>query len=337
VKALKIVGIVILILVVVIIVLGLIAPKDYLVERSAVIDSPKELVFDHVKYWRNWQAWSPWAERDPVMTSTVEGIDGTEGSSYIWTGDPKGAGTGEMVNTGIKDLEEIAYHLRFIEPCESESDGYVRISEEEGKTKAVWGFHGKNPIPWNIMTLFKSMDKMVGKDFDRGLELLKGICEDQAEAVSMYEIQPVDFKAKNYAAVRAEVKFSEMHKFFAESYGMIQEEMNQKRKKMTGAPAGLYYSWDEQNMISDMEAGIPIKGDIETEQIKMTKIEAGSAYYLDYYGPYSGSYNAHVALGYYLKKNNLELKMPIIEEYLTDPMTEPDSTKWLTKIIYFAE
>ena len=327
----------ILILVVVIIVLGLIAPKDYQVERTITIDSPKELVFDQVKYWRNWQAWSPWAETDPMMTSTVEGVDGTEGSSYIWTGDPEGSGTGEMTNTGIKDLEEIAYHLRFIEPWESESDGYVRISEEDGKTTAAWGFYGKNPFPWNIMTLFKSMDTMIGKDFDRGLVLLKGICEDQAKAVSMYEIQPMDFKAKNYAAIRAEVKFSDMQQFFPESYAMIQETMSQERKKMTSAPVGLFYSWDEQNMTSDMAAGIPVKGEIETEQVKMIKIDTGTAYYLDYYGGYSGSYNAHTALGYYLKKNELELKMPIIEEYITDPRTEPDSTKWLTKIIYFAE
>ena len=336
-KALKIVGIVILILIVVVIVLGLIAPKDYSAERTILIDSPKELVFDHVKYWRNWQAWSPWAERDPMMTSTVEGVDGTEGSSYIWTGDPKGTGTGEMVTTGIKDLEEIAYHLRFIKPWESESDGYVRISEEAGKIKAAWGFQGKTPFPWNIMTLFMSMDKMVGKDFERGLDLLKGICEKQAKEVMAYEIMPLDFKDRSYAAVRAEVKFSEMQKFFAESYGIIQTEMTLKKQKMTGAPAGLYWTWDEQKMVSDMAAGIPIKGEIETEQIKMIKVEAGSAYYLDYYGGYSGSYNAHVALDYYFTKNSLKMKMPIIEEYLTDPMAEPDSTKWLTKIIYFTE
>ena len=336
-KVLKIIGIVILILIAIIVVLGLVAPKDYSVERAILIDSPKELVFDQVKYFRNWQAWSPWAEGDSLMTWTVEGIDGTEGSSYIWEGDPKGAGTGEMTNTGIEEYAEIAYHLRFIDPMESESDGYVRISEEEGKTNAVWGFYGKNPFPWNIMTLFKSMDKMVGKDFERGLDLLKGICEKQAESVLSYEILTTKMKAKNYAAIQAEVKFEEMKIFFTESYAVIQEAMAAKRQKMAGAPAGLYYSWDEQQMISDMAAGIPIKGKLETEEIKTIVIESGDAFYIDYYGPYSNLANAHIALDYYFKKNELKMKSPALEEYITDPSTEPDSTKWLTKIYYFAE
>jgi effector-binding domain-containing protein len=29
--------------------------------------------------------------------------------------------------------------------------------------------------------------------------------------------------------------------------------------------------------------------------------------------------------------------MPVVEEYITDPMTEKDPNKWLTKIYYFVE
>ena len=35
-----------------------------------------------------------------------------------------------------------------------------------------------------------------------------------------------------------------------------------------------------------------------------------------------------------MEKNNREFKGYVIEQYVTDPMSEPDSTKWLTNIYY---
>lgn len=186
-KILKIIGIIVLVLIALIIIVGVIAPKKYSVERMTMINAPKELVFNHIKYWRNWQAWSPWAAMDSTMTYTVEGTDGEAGAIYKWIGDPNSTGKGEMTNTGVKDLEEIAYHLHFIEPWESEADGYIRIATENGMTKVLWGFYGKTPFPWNVFMLFMSMDKMLGSDFERGLELLKNICEEEAASILSYE------------------------------------------------------------------------------------------------------------------------------------------------------
>ena len=136
-KVLKIIGIILLVVVVLIIVLGLVAPKKYDVERTAVIDAPKVVVFEQVKYWRNWQKWSPWAERDSTMEVTIQGKDGTEGAVYRWQGASDITGKGEMINIGVKDMEEVTYHLHFIKPLESESDGYVRVSDVDDSTKVA--------------------------------------------------------------------------------------------------------------------------------------------------------------------------------------------------------
>jgi hypothetical protein len=93
-----------------------------------------------------------------------------------------------MISSSVKENEEIAYHLHFIKPWESESDGYIRLADAAGNTEATWAFYGKNSFPWNIMSLFISMDKIVGKDFERGLHLLKIICDKEAAAM---ESEPV--------------------------------------------------------------------------------------------------------------------------------------------------
>jgi effector-binding domain-containing protein len=336
-KFLKILGIIVLILIVVFVVLALIAPKKYTVERSVVIDAPRQMVFNHVRYWRNWQAWSPWAEMDPAMKATVEGKDGEVGSVYHWQGDPKLTGKGEMTNTGLKENEEIDYHLHFLEPWESESDGYVRATEVENGTQVSWAMYGESPIPWNVLMLFSSMDKMVGKDFEKGLGKLKTITEKEAKAVMSYQIQKVKFPARKYAAIRAEVTFSDMSGFFSKSYQDIEMAIRKKFARKVGAPAGLYYTWDEQSMKSDMAAGIPVNRPVALENVKTIGLPASTAYLVDYYGSYEGSIYAYEALDLYFSKNGLKMKPPVVEEYITNPQAEPDTSKWLTKIYFFVE
>lgn len=334
-KALKIIGIALLALIALIVILGIIAPKDYHVERSAVINAPGQLVFNHAKFWRNWQAWSPWAEMDSTMTIAVEGVDGTAGSMYKWVGTK--VGTGEMTNTGIKENEEMNFHLHFIKPWESESDGYVRVMDVDGNTQASWGFYGKNPFPWNIMTLFMSMDKMMGKDFERGLSLLKEISEKEYAAVKSYTVNEIKFPARTYAAIQKVVSFDQMQNFFAESYTKIMAEMNKKGMKMAGVPCALYFEWDEQNSTTEVAAAIPIKNAAKLGDLKIIQLPATTAYVVDFFGPYSESAPAHYACDLYLSKKGLKQKSPVIEEYITDPSTESDSSKWLTKIYYFGE
>ncbi len=336
-KVLKIIGIILLAAVVLIIVLGLIAPKKYAVERSIVIDAPKVVVFNYMKYWKNWQKWSPWAERDSTMEITFEGTDGAEGSVYRWEGDPKVTGKGEMTNTGTKDLEEVTYHLYFQEPWESESDGYLRVSDVDGGTKASWGFYGETPFPWNIMMLFMNMEKMMAPDFNRGLELLKQICEKEAAEISKYDINPINFPATNYAAIRENVALENINGFFKKSFGIIKPLMRRTGIRMTGVPSGLYFSMDEQEGTTDMAAAVPIKGSLNEGAVQTIKLPASKGFMVNYYGSYQGAEYAHKALDYHIQQNWLTQKQPIIEAYVTDPEQEPDTSKWLTKIYYLVQ
>ncbi len=336
-KVLKVIGIIVIVILLIIVIVGIIAPKMYSVERSITIDSPKELVFNHIKYWRNWRNWSPWTANDPKMQVTIEGKDGEEGSIYKWIGDPKITGKGEMTNTGVKDYEELSYHLHFMEPWESESDGYVRVADADGGTKVSWGFYGETPIPWNIVMLFVSMDKMVGKDFEQGLVLMKELCEKEAKAVLSYEVKRIKFKAKKYATIQKEVAMSEIKSFFTESFGTIDQARRKKGARIVGATAGLYYSWDKQNQIKDMAAAVPVSRLVNVGEVKSITLPAAEAYSIEYYGPYSEMAPVYNALDLYLLKNGLKRKPPFIEEYITDQETEPDSSKWLTKVYYFVE
>jgi hypothetical protein len=164
-------------LVLVFIVLALVAPKKYEVSRSIVINKPLAEVFYYLKFIKNQNNWSPWKKKDPDMKQEFVGTDGTVGFVSKWEGN-KDVGTGEQEILRIVENDTIEAQLRFFKPWKSQSNAYTKVEDlGEGKTKVIWGFSGKNPIPFNIFMLFFNMDKTVGKDFEEGLVSLKEILE----------------------------------------------------------------------------------------------------------------------------------------------------------------
>ena len=165
-------------LLVIVIILAAIAPKTYNVQRSITIDKPKEIVFDYMRYLKNYEAWSPWHKKDPTMKITYTGADGQVGSKSSWDGN-KEVGTGSQTISTIEEYKLIESKLVFLKPWKSESVGYYNFEDGgPGQTKLTWGFNGKNKFPATIFMLAYNMDKAVGKDFTEGLESLKKILED---------------------------------------------------------------------------------------------------------------------------------------------------------------
>ena len=157
--------------------LALIAPKEYNVSRTIEINGTKELIFPHLQYLVKQRSWSPWMKKDKNMETKLIGIDGTVGAISHWKGN-RDVGEGEQELTKIIDGERVEGKLRFLKPWKSQSDCYLTLLEDSThKCKVTWGFSGRNKFPFSIVTLFIGMDKMVGKDFEEGLQNLKTIIE----------------------------------------------------------------------------------------------------------------------------------------------------------------
>ena len=170
-----ILAVVILILIIMII----IAPNDYSVDRSIIIDRSYKEVFQYLKLIKNQDYWSPWKKKDPNMTQEFIGEDGKIGFISRWKGN-KEVGEGEQEILTIIENELIETQLRFFKPWKSQSIGTLFVANvEDDKTLVTWGFSGRNPIPFNIFMLFFNFEKAVGKDFEEGLSALKKILEQK--------------------------------------------------------------------------------------------------------------------------------------------------------------
>jgi uncharacterized membrane protein len=177
-KIIKWILIVIVILVAIPLVTAIFVKKDYSVERDVVINKPKQEVFEYVKYLKNQNNYSKWAQMDIHMKKEFKGTDGTVGFISGWDSDSSDVGKGEQEIKGIKDGERIDYEIRFIKPFESTASAYMTTESVNGnQTKVKWSFYGHMPYPMNLMTVIMDMDDAIGKDLQTGLNNLKGIME----------------------------------------------------------------------------------------------------------------------------------------------------------------
>lgn len=149
----------------------------YTVERSTTIAASPTEVYSHLIDFRNWSAWSPWQELDPDMEKTYSGAESGVGSQYAWVGNRK-VGRGSMEITEAKDNSEVQIALEFLKPFKASNTTVLKLTPEGDGTRVSWTMMGQNTILTRIMGIFKSMDSMVGPDFERGLTKLKTVAED---------------------------------------------------------------------------------------------------------------------------------------------------------------
>lgn len=181
VRILKLVLLLVVGFIIFIFLVAFVVDTDFSVERDTVIDQPKEVVFDYIRYLENQNNYSVWGEMDPDMLQEFRGTDGTVGFVSAWEGN-EDVGRGEQEIVRIEEGERIDYKLRFYEPFESTSDAYMiteSASTDGDQTRVIWGFSGSMPRPMNLMLLFIDMEDLIGTDYETGLNNLKEILETE--------------------------------------------------------------------------------------------------------------------------------------------------------------
>ena len=148
----------------------------YTVERTQKITAAPADVFTHIVDLREWDKWSPWDAMDPEMKKTYSGDPGMVGSGYHWTGNRK-VGEGQMTITEVAAPSRVAIDLQFIKPFKSESVTEMLVAEDGDGSTVTWRMTGQHNWMSKIMGIFRSMDKMVGPDFEKGLASLKDVAE----------------------------------------------------------------------------------------------------------------------------------------------------------------
>lgn len=149
-------------------------PDEFKVERATTVPAPPSAVFAKVNDLRAWEAWSPWAKLDPNAKSTYEGPAAGVGAIMRWSGNNK-VGQGSMTIIESRPDEQVGFKLEFLRPFKATNTAVFTFQPAGNQTVVTWTMSGKNNLMGKIFGLVMDCDKMVGKDFEKGLANLKSV------------------------------------------------------------------------------------------------------------------------------------------------------------------
>jgi uncharacterized protein YndB with AHSA1/START domain len=163
--------------VVIVLILGLAAtkPDTFAVQRVATIKAPPEKIMPLISDFHNWPAWSPWEKLDPNMQRTFSGAPSGRGAVYDWQGNSD-VGRGRMEITDAVPAS-VTIKLDFMEPMAMSNVTQFALTPQGEQTTVTWNMNGPMPFISKVISVFVSMDRMVGKDFEKGLLQLKAAAE----------------------------------------------------------------------------------------------------------------------------------------------------------------
>jgi uncharacterized protein YndB with AHSA1/START domain len=152
-------------------------PSAFLVERRVSIEAPPKKVFSLLSDFHAWGLWSPWERRDPAITRTYTGKDRGPGAVYEWAGHGK-VGAVRLEILDAVPASRLVMRLDLKGPFVGTGNLAVyALERENGATTVTWTVYGRLPYPAKVLNLFRSVDRMIGDDFEAALANLKDVAE----------------------------------------------------------------------------------------------------------------------------------------------------------------
>jgi uncharacterized protein YndB with AHSA1/START domain len=169
-------------------------PDHSHIERSKVVKATPADVYPQLNDMNHWVEWNPWRDYEPTAKVTVSENPAGKGAWYTWEGEETGRGKMTIIET--VDNQKVVDSLEFIEPFASKATVTFTLSPEGEGTRVVWAYDAEVDFMGKAFGLFMDMDKMLGGDFDKGLNKLAPRAEAAAQA-------RVDAEAKAKAEAEA--------------------------------------------------------------------------------------------------------------------------------------
>ena len=150
--------------------------------------------------------------------------------------------------------------------------------------------------------------------------------------------------AQGYAYITFTVRMTQMKKPADEGFPELFGWLADNGITPTGAPFFNYRRIDMANTL-EVEAGVPVDRTAEgTDRVRFGQLPTGRYLTATHTGPYGGLYKATGKLIGWASERGLKWDVSEqadgdhfacrLEIYETDPRQEPDSSKWITRLVF---
>ncbi|QRY86542.1 SRPBCC family protein [Tsukamurella tyrosinosolvens] len=144
----------------------------FTVTRSTEIAAPAGTVYGLIADLHEWRLWSPWEGLDPHLHREYGGPSSGPGATYAWKGNRK-AGAGRMTISAVEPDASVDVDLEFLKPFPAHNHVRFDIAPAGAGVRVTWTMTGETSGLASLFGKIVPMDRLVGKDFEKGLAALK--------------------------------------------------------------------------------------------------------------------------------------------------------------------
>jgi effector-binding domain-containing protein len=308
---------------VVLAVVGLLLPRNTRVSRSVTIDRPASLVYATVNSFQLFPKWSPWQDLDPNMHQATEGARDGVGAKLVWSGNDK-VGSGTQVITSSTPNESVASDIDFGKMGVAKSA--LLLAPAGTSTRVTWTLDidmGASPIAHYFGLM---MDRMIGKDYEAGLNKLKTLVEGMPNVdITGFTAEPVELKAVPILVVSetSPKDTASISKAYADGYSQIGKFMAKNKLQRAGAPLGI--DGEMTATTFSFQAGVPIeRADVSAaDNVQVVQSYAGQALKATHVGPYDTLSKTYDMYRAYMAAHAYTAAAAPISWYVDDPGSTP--------------
>ncbi len=301
---------------------------NYQVEKSILVNTDIENLYNYVGDFKQWPKWSPWLYVEP--TAKYEVLNNSFTKDYQQNWDGQFIGSGKMVLTDFKKNEFLKYDLFFLKPWKSYSKTEFIFENKNGSTLITWKMKGS--LPLFIFFFKKMMMAFIGHDFIRGLKMLKeqietGTLNSRMEIKGETQIPEFYFFGK-----RIQCSINEISQTMSKTFDELNQLSASKKISEPTAAVSFNHKFDMVTGECDLTVAFTYKSKPTLNCITLDSnwvsgfIESHKAYQVDHFGSY-----IHLANGWSAAMNRQRmLKLKLLksiapyELYLTKPGTSAE-------------
>jgi hypothetical protein len=168
---LKTVSLLVLVAVAGVLVYAALQPDTFRVARSTTVQAPLAKLQPMIADLHQFNTWNPYNHKDPQMHGEYRGPATGPGAAYHFAGN-KDVGKGSLQVLAITH-DTVTMQLHMLEPFEGRNTVEFSLAPRGHGTQVTWAMHGPNTFIGRLFGVFMDMDKMIGRDFEAGLDALK--------------------------------------------------------------------------------------------------------------------------------------------------------------------
>jgi effector-binding domain-containing protein len=306
---------------------------DYSIKRSTFIKVPKEVVFNYLNDYRNWDQWLDLsADSSAVQFDFPENTIG-QGGSFSWiNGDEKG----KIQTLFVKENDSIAQKISIDETISQSS---LTLKDSIGGTKLNWTVTGTADFTTKIKAAFtENIASLKGKMYQNSLNNVTAIITKEIRNFSVEVIGAVKIDSVYYVKQTATVKLRDMNSKITPMLQKMDKFFKNGNLKMNGKPFVIYESSDRANGTITFSVCGPLKQEIfvsDPSDVSIAKLQPFTALKTVLKGDYSHRDAAIKKALKYLSEKKIDRNSALnyIDIYTVNASDQKSPSKWITEVL----